>query len=95
MRPFGLAYMHIWPQSSEIWHLRSGIRDLDSPWVVVGGVADHVHILFDIGKMVAPVLHVNMAFGQIRHGFRFLGRRFSSLRSPSLAPGYDEIRPSA
>ena len=36
-------------------YLATIIRDLDSPWVVVGGVADHVHILFDMGKMHAPV----------------------------------------
>lgn len=39
-------------------YLATIIRDLDSPWVVVGGVADHVHLLFDIGKMVAPVKFV-------------------------------------
>ncbi len=27
-------------------------------WVVVAGVADHVHVLFDMGKMVAPVKFV-------------------------------------
>ncbi len=36
-------------------YLATVIRDLDSPWVVVGGVADHVHILFDMGKKHAPV----------------------------------------
>ncbi|MEZ6114657.1 MAG: transposase [Pirellulaceae bacterium] len=36
-------------------YLATIVRELDSPWVVVGGVADHVHILFDLGKMVAPV----------------------------------------
>jgi hypothetical protein len=35
----------IWPQI---------VRSLDSPWVV-GGVADHVHILFDMGKTHPPV----------------------------------------
>ena len=39
-------------------YLATIIRDLDSPWVVVGGVADHVHILFVMGKMVAPVKFV-------------------------------------
>ena len=39
-------------------YLATIIRDLDSPWVVVGGVADHVHILFDMGKMHAPVKFV-------------------------------------
>ncbi len=36
-------------------YLATIIRSLDSSWVVVGGVADHVHILFDMGKMRAPV----------------------------------------
>lgn len=36
-------------------YLATIIRDLDSHYVVVGGVADHVHILFDMGKMHAPV----------------------------------------
>ena len=36
-------------------YLATVIGDLDSPWVVVGGVEDHVHILFDIGKKTAPV----------------------------------------
>ena len=31
-------------------YLPTVIRDLDSPWVVVGGTADHVHVLFDMGK---------------------------------------------
>ena len=39
-------------------YLATTIRDLDSPWVVVGGIADHVHVLFDMGKMVAPVRFV-------------------------------------
>jgi putative transposase len=36
-------------------YLATIIRSIDSPYVVVGGVADHVHILFDMGKMHAPV----------------------------------------
>jgi putative transposase len=36
-------------------YLATLVRDLDSPWVVVGGVADHVHVLFDMGKLHAPV----------------------------------------
>ncbi len=36
-------------------YLATIVRNLDSPWVVVGGVADHVHILFDMGKLHAPV----------------------------------------
>ncbi len=36
-------------------YLATVIRSLQSPYVVVGGVADHVHLLFDLGKMRAPV----------------------------------------
>ena len=36
-------------------YLATLIRDLDAPAVVVGGVADHVHILFDMGKLRKPV----------------------------------------
>ncbi len=36
-------------------YLATTIRDLDSAWVIVGGVADHVHILFELAKSVAPV----------------------------------------
>ena len=35
-------------------YLATTIRDLKSPWVVVGGVEDHVHLLFDMGKFTAP-----------------------------------------
>ena len=31
-------------------YLATIIRNVDSPWVVVGGVEDHVHIRMDIGK---------------------------------------------
>lgn len=36
-------------------YLATVVRSMDSPYVVVGGVADHAHILFDMGKMHAPV----------------------------------------
>ena len=39
-------------------YIATVIRSLDSPFVVVGGVADHVHILFDMGKMHAPIRFV-------------------------------------
>src|SRR3990172_1169393 len=42
-------------------YLATIVRNLDSPWVVVGGVADHVHVLFDMGKMHAPVEFVEQA----------------------------------
>ena len=36
-------------------YLATIVRSMDSSYVVVGGVADHVHILFDLGKMHTPV----------------------------------------
>ncbi|MDF3131289.1 IS200/IS605 family transposase [Kiritimatiellaeota bacterium B1221] len=30
-------------------------RDYGSPWVVVGGVADHVHIALDLGKKMTSI----------------------------------------
>ena len=30
------------------------VRAMQSPYVVVGGVEDHVHLLFDMGKLHAP-----------------------------------------
>ncbi len=42
-------------------YLATVFRDLGSPYVVVGGVADHVHILFDMGKVRAPAKFVEQA----------------------------------
>lgn len=39
-------------------YLAAMFRDLRAPWVVVGGVADHVYVLFDMGHSVAPVTFV-------------------------------------
>jgi len=36
-------------------YLATMIREMGSSYVVVGGTADHVHILFDQAKMHAPV----------------------------------------
>jgi REP element-mobilizing transposase RayT len=57
-------------------YLATVVRELKSPWVVVGGVADHVHILFDMGKTVAPIEFV----GQVK--------RESSKWIKSLGPQY-------
>lgn len=35
-------------------YLAQLVRGLGSPYVLVGGVEDHVHILFDMGKMHRP-----------------------------------------
>lgn len=34
-------------------YLATVLRDMGSPFVVVGGVEDHVHILFDLGRIHA------------------------------------------
>ena len=36
-------------------YLATLVRDMDSPYVIAGGVADHVHLLFDMGKRHTPV----------------------------------------
>ena len=60
-------------------YLATVVRDLDSPFVVVGGVADHVHILFDMGKMHAPVEFVEQV------------KRESSKFVKTLGPKYKEF----
>jgi REP element-mobilizing transposase RayT len=57
-------------------YLATIIRDLDSPWVVVGGVADHVHILFDIGKMRAPVEFVEQTKRESSKFVKTLGAQY-------------------
>ena len=52
------------------------IRNLDSPWVVVGGVADHVHILFDMGKMHAPVEFVEQVKRESSKFVKTLGSEY-------------------
>jgi len=36
-------------------YLATLLRNMDSPYVIVGGVEDHVHLLFDLGKFRPPV----------------------------------------
>ena len=57
-------------------YLATVIRDLDSPWVVVGGVEDHVHILFDIGKKTAPVKFVEQAKRESSKFIKTLGPKY-------------------
>ncbi|MDZ4657529.1 MAG: IS200/IS605 family transposase [Bythopirellula sp.] len=57
-------------------HLATIIRDLDSPWVVVGGVADHVHILFDMGKMHTPVEFVEVTKRESSKFIKTLGAKY-------------------
>lgn len=35
-------------------YLSTVLRNLESPWVVAGGVADHVHLLFELPKTRIP-----------------------------------------
>jgi hypothetical protein len=56
--------------------LATVIRDLDSPWVVVGGVADHVHILFDMGKLHAPVEFVEKVKRESSKFVKTLGDKY-------------------
>jgi putative transposase len=53
------------------------IRELDSPWIVVGGVADHVHILFDIGKKHAPVAFVEQVKRESSKFVKTLGEEYT------------------
>jgi len=59
-------------------YLATAIRSLDSRYVVVGGVADHVHILFDIGKMHAPVEFVEQVKRESSKFVKTLGPRYRS-----------------
>ena len=58
-------------------YLATVIRDLNSPWVLVGGTDDHVHILFDIGKMVAPVKFVEQVKRESSKFVKTLGSQYT------------------
>jgi REP element-mobilizing transposase RayT len=57
-------------------YLATAIRELGSPWVVVGGVADHDHILFDLGKMHAPVEFVERTKRESSKFIKTLGAKY-------------------
>ncbi len=58
-------------------YLATVVREFQSPWVVVGGVADHVHILFDMGKMTPPVKFVEQAKRESSKFIKTLGTPYS------------------
>ena len=58
-------------------YLSQLFRDLGAPFVVVGGVADHVHVLFDIGKKTAPVDLVAETKRESSKFVKKLGARYS------------------
>jgi len=53
------------------------IRDLDSPFVVVGGVADHIHILLDLGRKHAPAHIVETVKRESSKFMKRLGPKYS------------------
>ena len=57
-------------------YLATAIRSIDSPYVVVGGVADHVHILFDMGKLHAPCEFVEQVKRESSKFVKTLGSEF-------------------
>lgn len=57
-------------------YLATILRGMDSPWVVVGGVADHVHLLFDMGKMHAPVKFVEQVKRESSKFVKTLGAKY-------------------
>jgi REP-associated tyrosine transposase len=59
-------------------YLATIVRSLDSPWVVVGDIADHVHILFDMGKMHAPVAFVEQTKRESSKFVKSLGSRYKN-----------------
>ena len=57
-------------------YLATIIRDLDAPYVLVGGVADHVHILFDMGKLHAPAEFVEKVKRESSKFVKTLGAKY-------------------
>lgn len=57
-------------------YLATIVRSCDSPWVVVGGVADHVHLLFDMGKHHAPVAFAEKIKRESSKFVKTLGARY-------------------
>lgn len=58
-------------------YLATVIREFGSPYVVVGGVAGHVHILFDQGKTKPPVHFVEHAKRESSKFVKTLGSEYS------------------
>ena len=57
-------------------YLATTVRSLGAPWVVAGGVADHVHLLFDLGRMVAPVMFVEQVKRESSKFVKTLGAEY-------------------
>ena len=59
-------------------YLATVIRNMNSPYVVIGGVADHVHIVFDMGKMHAPKEFVEQVKRESSKFVKTLGPKYKS-----------------
>lgn len=57
-------------------YLAQVVRGTGSPWVVVGGVADHVHVLFDLGRDRRPIDYVERAKRESSKFVKTLGERY-------------------
>ena len=66
-------------------YLATVIRTMGSSYVVVGGVADHVHIVFELGKSVAPVEYVEKVK---RESSKFIKTLGSNYQQFYWQPGY-------
>ncbi|GIW97239.1 MAG: transposase [Pirellulaceae bacterium] len=58
-------------------YLATVLRDLGSPHAVVGGVADHVHLLFDMGRRHAPADVVEKVKRESSKFVKTLGVRYA------------------
>lgn len=54
------------------------VRELGSPWVVVGGIEDHVHLLFDMGKTTPAVRFVEQVKRESSKYAKTLGPKHSN-----------------
>ena len=59
-------------------YLATVVRDMECPYAVVGGVADHVHILFDMGKKHAPVAIIEHVKRESSKFVKTLGPQYQS-----------------
>lgn len=58
-------------------YLATLIRNLECPFVVVGGVSDHVHMLFDMGKKYSPIQIVEHTKRESSKFIKTLGVKYS------------------
>ncbi len=59
-------------------YLSTVVRDMNCPYVVVGGIEDHVHIIMDIGKSHLPIDILAKAKKESSKFVKGLGSKYSS-----------------